>query len=72
MAELNQKTTAAALGRLRNAMPYLNRQQFKTLRGQIIAGDPEGAMKGLQNILETRRRDHEHPTRQNPGHRSGQ
>jgi hypothetical protein len=29
-------------------------------------------MKGLQNILETRRRDHEHPTRQDPGHRAGQ
>lgn len=51
--------------------PYLTRQQFKTLRGQILAGDPEGAMKGLQNIL-TRRQDHEHPTRQNPGHRAGQ
>ena len=50
----------------------LTQQQFKTLRGQILAGDPVGAMKGLQNILEKRRRDHEHPTRQDPGHRPGQ
>ena len=60
-----------AMGYLRSCSPYLTRQQFKTLRGQILAGDPEGAVKGLQNIL-MRRRDHEHPTRQDPGHRPGQ
>lgn len=61
-----------ALIYLRGWNHSLTRQQFKTLRGQILAGDPEGAMKGLQTILETRRRDHEHPTRQDPGHRPGQ
>lgn len=50
----------------------LSPQQYKTLRGQILAGDPDGAMKGLHNILEKRRRDYEHPTRQDPGHRAGQ
>ena len=69
MAEIN---TNKALVIIQTNNPYLTRQQFKTLRGQILAGDPEGAMKGLQNILETRRQDREHPTRQNPGHRPGQ
>lgn len=32
----------------------LTRQQFKTLRGQILAGDAKGAKKGLSNILERR------------------
>ena len=29
----------------------LTRQQIKTLRGQVLAGDIDGAIKGLQNIL---------------------
>lgn len=40
-----------ALGHLWSAKNRLTRQQFKTLRGQILAGDPAGAMKGLQKIL---------------------
>lgn len=38
------------LGHLRNAKPILTRQQFLTLRGQILGGDPEGAMKGLERL----------------------
>lgn len=51
MAELNQKATAAALGHLKANNPHLTPQQYKTLRGQILAGDPAGAMKGLRAIL---------------------
>lgn len=40
-----------ALGRLLSYKPQLTRQQFQALRGQILAGDPDGAMKGLQRIL---------------------
>lgn len=29
----------------------VSRQQFRTLKGQIIAGDAEGARKGLDKIL---------------------
>ena len=29
----------------------INKQQLKTLRGQALAGDVEGASKGLQKIL---------------------
>ena len=39
-----------ALGRLLAAKPMLTRQQFKTLRGQILAGDAEGAMRGLEKL----------------------
>ena len=30
---------------------HLTRQQYKTLRGQILAGDDLGAMKGMHKIL---------------------
>ncbi len=29
----------------------LTKQQYKTLKGQILAGDGDGAMKGLRRIL---------------------
>ena len=29
----------------------LTKQQYKTLKGQIIAGDIDGAMRGLQKLL---------------------
>ena len=29
----------------------LTKQQYKTLKGQILAGDKEGAMKGLRKLL---------------------
>ena len=34
----------------------LTRQQFKTLKGQVIAGDIAGAEKGLQKLLARRER----------------
>ena len=34
----------------------LSSQQYKTLRGQVLAGDPRGAMKGLKKILEHKSR----------------
>lgn len=49
MDDVNVDT--AALGHLRSVKNRLTRQQFKTLRGQILAGDPAGAMKGLRKIL---------------------
>lgn len=43
-----------ALMTLRNMKHRLTQQQYKTLRGQVLAGDPDGAMKGLRNILQRR------------------
>lgn len=45
------KVDTAALHRLGASKNQLTRQQLKTLRGQILAGDPGGAMKGLERIL---------------------
>ena len=40
-----------ALGYLLNHKRRLTRQQYKTLKGQILAGDPDGALRGLQRLL---------------------
>ena len=37
---------------LRAYRPQLTTQQYKTLRGQVLAGDSRGAMKGLKRILQ--------------------
>jgi hypothetical protein len=39
-----------ALGRLLAAKSKLTRQQYKTLKGQILAGDSDGAMRGLAKL----------------------
>ena len=36
---------------LKKYRPYLTRQQYKTIKGQIIAGDYNGAEKGLKKLL---------------------
>lgn len=36
---------------LKASRSQLTKQQYKTLKGQILAGDSEGAMKGLKRIL---------------------
>ena len=37
---------------LKAARGSLTKQQYRTLRGQIFAGDADGAMRGLKKILE--------------------
>lgn len=41
---------------LRQYSSYLTRQQLRTLSGQIKAGNVDGAMKGLNTILEREER----------------
>lgn len=36
---------------LRRSRPKLSRQQYRTLSGQIRAGETEAAMKGLETII---------------------
>lgn len=43
-----------ALLLLRNTKHRLSRQQYRTLKGQVLAGDADGAMKGLRRILRRR------------------
>lgn len=44
-------TTRAAMEALKVHYRLLTRQQFLTLRGQILAGDIDGAMRGLTRII---------------------
>ena len=36
---------------LKGARQRLTAQQYRTLRGQVLAGDSAGAMKGLRKLL---------------------
>lgn len=40
-----------AMQRLKNHRRHLTPQQYRTIRGQILAGQPLAAMKGLEKIL---------------------
>lgn len=46
-----QRVNWRALMQLKAARDRLTVQQYKTLRGQVLAGNDEGAMKGLRKIL---------------------
>lgn len=59
-------TSAGAFILLDRARKCLTPQQYKTLRGQILAGNAEGALRGLDRIMERRQR-RDTATRQGPG-----
>jgi hypothetical protein len=44
-----------AVCRLKAYRRVLSHQQYQTLKGLILAGDPAGAMKGLESILQLRK-----------------
>ena len=48
--KVNAMIDNKALGRLLAAKQSLTRQQYKTLKGQILAGNAEGAMRGLAKL----------------------
>ena len=43
--------TQAALKRIRRYKPLLTTQQMRTLKGQVLSGDIEGAMRGLDKLI---------------------
>lgn len=47
MKEVNM----GALMQLKGARHRLTAQQYRTLRGQVLAGDADGAMRGLRKLL---------------------
>ena len=51
MRSAYSRNVAAALKRLEACRGTLSAQQFKTIKGQIIAGDICGAEKGLRRLL---------------------
>lgn len=46
-----QPSDIKALIQIKACRDRLTRQQFKTLQGQVFAGDSEGALKGLRRLL---------------------
>lgn len=46
-----QRIDMKAMMQLQACKDRLPRQAFRTIRGQILAGDSEGAMKGLRKVL---------------------
>ena len=44
--------------KLKNNRPYLSKQQYRTIKGQALAGDIDGAQKGLNSLW--RRYAYEH------------
>ena len=42
-----------ALIQINRARKRLSPQQYKTLRGQLLAGDADGALRGLKKVLNT-------------------
>ena len=43
--------TDVAFAQLKAARGKLTKQQYRTLKGQILAGDSDGAIQGLVTIL---------------------
>ena len=46
-----QKIDFNALMHVKACKDRLTAQQYRTLRGQVLAGDGDGAMKGLRKLL---------------------
>lgn len=49
---------ACAYMKIRECKHLLYKDQVRMLKGQIKAGDPEGAIKGLSSIIQKRRGSH--------------
>lgn len=43
--------TAGAFYVLNTNKKYLTKQQYRTIKGQILSGSIEGAMRGLQRLV---------------------
>ena len=48
--------------KLKNCRQYLSKQQYRTIKGQALSGDIDGAEKGLHSLL-SRRCAYEHNNR---------
>lgn len=48
-----------ALAQIKACKNRLSAQQYKTLRGQMLAGDSDGALRGLKRILTKRSKQNE-------------
>lgn len=46
-----REVNVGALIRLKHARHLITPKQYRTLRGKVLAGDPDGAMRGLRKLL---------------------
>ena len=46
----------SALAYLKKKKPELTGQQYRTIKGQILAGDEDGALRGIDRVVERNRR----------------
>jgi hypothetical protein len=51
MAAELKPVDAYVLSQIKGARRHLTYQQYRTLRGQVLAGDTDGAMRGLRRLL---------------------
>lgn len=49
-----KRTPGFAIAMLDSYKRYLSTQEYKTMKGQIDAGAPEAALKGLKRLLRKR------------------
>lgn len=54
--EVSSIETRLALQRLKKYNGLISPQRYKTVRGQILAGNISGAEKGLERILKERKK----------------
>lgn len=52
--ETHNPINVQALKELKRARQYLTPQQYRTIKGQILAGHYAAALKGLENLLQRR------------------
>ena len=45
-----------ALAYLKKKKPELTVQQYRTIKGQILAGDEDGAIRGIDRVVERNRK----------------
>ena len=53
---MDTEKTQAALAYLKKKKPELTVQQYRTIKGQILAGDEDGAIRGIDRVMEQNRR----------------
>jgi hypothetical protein len=47
----------SALSYLKKKKPELTVQQYRTIKGQILSGDEDGAIRGIDRVVERNRRE---------------
>ena len=53
---MNTEKMRAVLSYLKEKKPELTVQQYRTIKGQILAGDEAGAIRGIDRVVERNRR----------------